>query len=697
MSAAQHSNYRPDIDGLRAVAVLSVVGFHASPRIFAGGFIGVDIFFVISGFLISSILFDAQQKLRFSYLEFYARRIRRIFPALIVVLSALLVSGWFLLLPDEYKEVGKQTVAGAGFVSNVVLWSEAGYFDTAAALKPLLHLWSLGVEEQFYLLWPLLVALLFPRARVLPLALGCIIVVSFIWNVLSVHSNPSAAFYLPIARFWELMLGAALAYVAVTRNDPLAVVSSSWRRATSEALSWCGLLLLGAALLLVRDSDAFPGWWALLPTLGALLLMAAPDAWPNRKLLSHPVMVFIGLISYPLYLWHWVLLTMTRIAVGGWEPSTSARAAAVVASIILAWLTYALIEKPIRARKRGALHPVGLILIMAFVAAIGLAVDLSNGAAFRYPPSIRPLAAFNYDADRKFYETQYRFEKCFLRGGQTFVDLDAQCVDKPDGKSRLLVLWGDSHAASLYPALKAKRDHEGGFRIAQFTYGACPPVVGMQIDSQPDCKAFNDSALKAIGELQPEIVLLESDWCLYNGTLGRPPLNVPLLVKTVNALLALGVKRVVVFGDLPKWTIYQPRVAIKIWLQSHYVADRTYAFFDQSSARTNDVVRAAIAGTQAVFFSPINFFCNDQGCLLSADQQQMLPVAWDDAHLSLPASTMLVDYAAPTIFGTPAQMAPRTTRQFHCENEANSRMASAAGPFPCSVAGVSNPPPSSTS
>ena len=371
-----HVKYRPDIDGLRAVAVLAVVGFHAFPNWVSGGFVGVDIFFVISGFLISTIIFEGLDTGRFSFLEFYSRRVKRIFPALLLVLVACLSFGWALLLADEYAQLGKHVAGGAGFVSNLVLWNESGYFDGGSDKKPLLHLWSLGIEEQFYIVWPLLLwAFWKRRVGVLTVTL-LIFLASFGLNIAGIAHDPVATFYSPLTRFWELLCGSLLAWLSLKQNairltGPSAtfpglraiaafLALEGKRSPLRNALSIGGALLIAVVFLLVTKEKAFPGWWALPPTLGAALLIAAgPEGWVNRVLLARRTMVFFGLISFPLYLWHWPLLSFVRIVVSEAAPR-AIRVAAVLLAIALAWVTYKLIEKPLRFGGHGYLKSVVL-------------------------------------------------------------------------------------------------------------------------------------------------------------------------------------------------------------------------------------------------------------------------------------------------------------------------------------------------
>ncbi|MDO8436823.1 MAG: acyltransferase [Nitrosomonadaceae bacterium] len=286
-----HPKYRADIDGLRAIAVLLVVTYHAFPSLVKGGFIGVDIFFVISGFLISTIIFESLERNSFSFVEFYSRRIRRIFPALLLVLIASYVFGWFALYADDYKQLGKHIAWGAGFVSNFVLWNETGYFDNAAETKPLLHLWSLGIEEQFYIIWPLLLWFAWKQRMNLLIITIAFALISFALNIGKVRSDTIAAFYSPQTRFWELMAGSILAYVTLYKQNIFPSFKERFDTSLcsiirvrvlqangmmlSNIQSMVGALLIAIGILVITDREPFPGWRALLPVAGAGLIISA--------------------------------------------------------------------------------------------------------------------------------------------------------------------------------------------------------------------------------------------------------------------------------------------------------------------------------------------------------------------------------------------------------------------------------------
>jgi peptidoglycan/LPS O-acetylase OafA/YrhL len=361
-----HPKYRPDIDGLRAIAVISVVVFHAFPDFIKGGFIGVDLFFVISGFLISTIIFENLQKNSFSFTTFYARRVKRIFPALFIVLLSCITFGWLVLLPEELNQLGKHVAGGAGFISNFVSWNEAGYFDNSGESKPLLHLWSLGIEEQFYLAWPLIVWALWKKNLNIFTITLLALILSFYFNASQIGVDATGTFYSPLSRFWELLAGSLMAWTILNPHPQLKdgflkidflvtkVLFRDRQVVTNDGsvftnlLSIVGSLLLIIGFMKIDKGAAFPGHWALLPVLGACFIVGSgANTWLNRTILSHRVLIWIGLISFPLYLWHWPLLTFASIIENG-EPSATLRTIMVFLSVILAWLTTILIERPIR-------------------------------------------------------------------------------------------------------------------------------------------------------------------------------------------------------------------------------------------------------------------------------------------------------------------------------------------------------------
>ena len=374
MKPLDSSPYRADIDGLRAIAVLSVVLFHAYPSFLQGGFVGVDIFFVISGFLITGIILKQTLINSFSLSHFYANRIRRIFPALLLVLIFSLAIGWVSLTADEYKQLGFHAAGGALFIDNFIFWRESGYFDNPAETKPLLHLWSLAIEEQFYLFWPLILLCLLRTTKAVVHIFIVFIMTSLAYSAWKIGVNPTADFFSPLTRAWELLLGGLLAY-AFHLNITL-------EKSQQNIASAAGLLLITSAILLINKTNAFPGLWALLPTLGAVLLIWGKDSYINQKILAHPLLVAIGLISYPLYLWHWPLLIFARIFEGE-TPTVLIRGLLLLASVILAWATYQFIEKPIRFSKRSKWIIATLSILMLIAFAAGVAVKNNRGFKFR--------------------------------------------------------------------------------------------------------------------------------------------------------------------------------------------------------------------------------------------------------------------------------------------------------------------------
>ncbi|CAA2108108.1 acyltransferase family protein [Variovorax paradoxus] len=493
-----HPKYRPDIDGLRAIAVGSVLVYHAFPSLLPGGFIGVDIFFVISGFLITTILRQSLAAGDFTYRDFYARRIRRIFPALVLVLLATLAFGWYVLLPGEFSQLGKQTTGGAAFFANLVFLGEAGYFDATAETKPLLHLWSLGIEEQFYIFWPLLLGLAWRKRWPILRVTLAVAIVSFLVNVLTVQPHRAAAFYSPLSRAWELMAGGLL---AVMRLQP-APASSDSRPMLKHAQSIAGVALIVLGLFVTRSTKAFPGWWALLPVLGAVSCIAAgPNGVLNKYVLSNRVMVWIGLISYPLYLWHWPLLSYARIVAGG-EPSLPVRIAMVVAAIVLAWATYRFLERFVKLHlSQGMLR--GLAGGGAALALAGVLVCLGTPLPRNDSQALQAVA----DATREdnYYDG---FEEAALGG---------QFVYRAGSGKHNVLLIGDSHVEQYAPrALELIRAQPAKARTAYFaTKGSCPPIPGLFSSADTSCDERRAAVLDLALKPEVDTVVIGACWSCY--------------------------------------------------------------------------------------------------------------------------------------------------------------------------------------
>jgi peptidoglycan/LPS O-acetylase OafA/YrhL len=456
-------NYRPDIDGLRAIAVLAVVLYHAFPNALPGGFVGVDIFFVISGYLITKLILQELQSGSFKISNFYLRRAKRIFPALIVVLIAVIGLGWLILTPEEYKRLGVPIAGGAGFLANFVFWKESGYFDISADSKPLLHLWSLGIEEQFYVVWPLFLVWISRRRRShsIKFFFG-VLLASFVYSVFLVFRDTTAAFYSPIARFWELWIGAALAYVNFVWG------AQRLADGLQSPLALLGLTLCFLSLILIDSNSSFPGAWALMPTIGtALIILAGSREAPmlNTKILAARPLVAIGLISYPLYLWHWPLLSFARIMESE-TPSPEIRIGLVGLSVALAWLTYRFIEIPIRRQTFGRAKKIvlGMSVVLLAVFIAGITIRKMDGLKFRALTKLNgDVSTLTIGKDRANL-----IQDCGISDDQR--KMFQWCVRSNDLPPKFAVL-GDSKAEAIFYGLA----REAGSAMGGLLIGSVSP------------------------------------------------------------------------------------------------------------------------------------------------------------------------------------------------------------------------------
>jgi peptidoglycan/LPS O-acetylase OafA/YrhL len=635
-NAPKSKTYRPDVDGLRAIAIISVLLFHCFPGVLRGGFVGVDVFFVISGFLITGILLREK---RISIPNFYSRRVRRIFPALALVLFTVLCLGWALLLPVEFRALGRYTLTGSLFSANIALWRDSGYFDAASGTKPLLHLWSLGVEEQYYFVWPLFVALLRRRRAFIPAMAGAAVVSFGLCQWATSHAR-SAAFYLPITRFWELAVGGGVAAWYRQRQ-----AGSSW---SSSAQSWIGVLLVVAGMVLISEGRSFPGAWALLPVVGTALIIGGGGRTLPVRMLSSRAFVAVGVISYPLYLWHWPLLTFGRILLGdAFKPYM--RVVVCALSVGLAAATYLLVERRVRSGTGLWTRP---WVLLGAVAAVGLAgggVFVASG----FPLRMKTIA----DAQRLPPLTSAALCPAALKGG----DLDGLniCSNTGNGPATVALL-GDSHAKHLFGALA-----EQGGRWLLLGNSSCPPLLGVSLEGdQKGCAEKFQRILDYLrssegSTLTTVLVTFYSGYALdepysadhIQGQNGPESISInghkertlkePLFERGLEAylvaLLETG-KRIILVEDVPEFPFFPARCAgrpaIAMWIRDLLggtgpcVIDRTSVQSRQSSYLAMSA-RLAAKHKDLVVFHTLDHVCTSHSCPVLGSGGQLL---YDDSH-----------------------------------------------------------------
>ena len=642
-----HPKYRSDIDGLRAVAVLSVVSFHAFPGLLRGGFIGVDVFFVISGFLISTIIFENLERGTFSFAEFYARRIRRIFPALLLVLIVSYAFGWFALLADEYRQFGKHLAAGAGFLSNFFLWNEAGYFDNSAETKPLLHLWSLGIEEQFYIAWPFLLWLAWKNRFNIHAVMIIVAIISFALNIKGVKHDPVATFYSPQTRFWELLCGSLLAWYFLYKKNVLLSLDTNYT-ALANALSVLGIGLLALGFIVIHAEFSFPGYWALLPVSGAvIIILAGPKAWANRTILSNRVLVWFGLISFPLYLWHWPLLSFARIVESG-VPSRKIRIAAVLIAIFLAYLTYWVIERRMRRHGADRLKVSILSILMLFCLILGLVTYNQNGFVHR----VEELNAVYAEQLSQIVlpPKLLRNENC----ERLFPNLkEGLCVaSKSDSPSILLV--GDSHAHQYHDGLTHFMPNTsiamlGGGWGGRFR-GALNPLLGSYTtNSDTNRKLQYDiyHILRTTSSIDTVIVSCSRQACYDNDPQYKEHLR-----ETISHLLDINLKVIFVI-DTPDFE-FEPIHCLRrpFSLSGSYVTPCATARSlsdNRDASYLMDTTTILNEFANVIVFDPRDYLCDNAYCWMMKENRMLFRGGGKNPHLSDSGSLYLGEFLASQI------------------------------------------------
>jgi peptidoglycan/LPS O-acetylase OafA/YrhL len=640
IAASLHSDkYRADIDGLRAIAVTSVVVCHAYPALLPGGFVGVDIFFVLSGYLISSIIMRDLDAGRFSIKVFYERRIRRIFPALITVLLASLAIGWLILARSEFQTLGRHVTASTLFAENFQLWSESGYFDTSSERKPLLHLWSLAIEEQFYVFWPLI---LWGARRVHAkffIVLCLIAAASFIVNLFDVYKDPTAAYYSPLGRFWELMVGSGLAYAKAHHAQAIG------RFKTAQSI--VGAILLIGSLALTTPESAFPGFWALAPTFGtALLISSGEQTWLSRRVLSSPPFVWGGLISYPLYLWHWPLLAYCTITFG---VTSKAKAAVLVgAAIVAATITFLFIERPFRSRSKDPVLP--LVLVVGMVLTLGLGAVVAFGVV---PPRLKHLDV----PSRTEWDFLRERTKNFDRNGVGTYQLHPE-------RTRQVLFIGDSHVAQYAERIdKVIGGSPANPGAVMMVGGACNPIPGASNNDvrRRDCLSLRADAYAEAASGRFKTIVIGGAWNWYflkpgfhidSGTEQLPMNAAPgrkvalgELESTLRKLVKSG-NQVYLLLDNPISQEFNPSSTGRLKLSTAPSRARTVRVDPDQRALLGEL-KALGERAGARVIDPFSAICPTEACSATTPQGQ--PIYKDHGHLNPEWAVVNAKFIDPVI------------------------------------------------
>jgi peptidoglycan/LPS O-acetylase OafA/YrhL len=631
---------RDDIDGLRAIAVLPVMLFHLGVESFGGGFVGVDVFFVISGFLITSIILPSLRQGTFTLLDFYERRCRRLFPALFTVLAASTVAAVCLLMPYDLQKFGESLAASIGFASNFVFASQVGYFDDRAITKPLLHTWSLAVEEQFYIVYPFILAL---ALRYVPSRLTAVLaglaLLSLAFSVEAVWNARDGAYYYLHVRGFELLLGALVAAAALPKLRSAAL---------TNAASVAGLAMITAAVFLFDANTPFPGVAALLPCLGtAVLLHAGADGvGAVQKLLGTPVLVAIGRISYPIYLWHWPLIVFTAY-VAMRLPTAFEQAAIVLATLVLAALTWRFIERPFQTRRW--LPSAQTLFRMAIPSSLSLAVLGGALALLNGLPQRLPAEAARADEFRHSQATLR--QHCSKPDSQSSDRLPCYIGDMRAARADFALI-GDSHAEAVAMAL-GERAQAYGLKGVVFTRGRCVPLLAVRRPKQDYCTDYMKFAYDTVAKMGITNVILVSRWLIYVGT--PDPMNPPLValddgaMPTDNAaVIARGLerslaflpgKRVTILAGIPEIGFPPPSVIARtLSFGLSPPSPPTLAAYRRQQSEVLAVLNAAASGARAQILDPTGLLCPDGQCRIT-DGGRIL--YFDENHLSRDGARLL--------------------------------------------------------
>lgn len=625
--------YRREIDGLRAVAVLPVIFFHAGFKAFSGGFVGVDIFFVISGYLITTIILAEKEKNSFSLVTFYERRARRILPALFFVMVCCFPFAWLWLSSEQLSEFSQSLIAVSGFSSNLLFWNESGYFATASELKPLLHTWSLAVEEQYYIIFPLFLMFVWKlRKRWIFGSLMLIALASLALAQWGAYNAPSATFFLLPARCWELAIGALIAFYFLYKKHHVDFITSN--QVANELFGLLGIGLICYSIFAFDKTTPFPSFYALIPTVGTGLIIVFTNARTFvGRFLGTKVMVGVGLISYSTYLWHQPLFVFARHR-SFTDLSVTMLLTLSFLSLILAYFSWKYVEIPFRNKERINRKRIFVFAVSGSVAFIlfGMIGYLNNGFDQRLSVEQRFILSFKYNkVERSDY---YREGTCFLKPDQSHNEFSRECVSKDP--SAVVMLWGDSHAAALSYGLRAKVNN-----VIQYNASGCPPIKGLNVKLRPYCKSVNEFVLGEIEKFQPESLIMHADWSQYGDQN-----SLSKIMKTIESVSKISPKtKMTVIGNVPQWPKGLPE----------YLVGKDVSMFEALSLPMNDEkyndlitvdekIKTVATSNNVEFISPIEELCDGNNCpviIRSADGFAL--TARDYGHMTKEGSVLLME------------------------------------------------------
>ena len=624
--AGRDLDFRKDINGLRALAVLGVVAFHADRALVPGGFAGVDVFFVISGFLISRIILSECAAARFSLAMFYAKRARRILPALILVVSCVWIVGWFRAAPTQFRDIGGGLLGNSYFTVNFWLLRLAGvggYFGADSTTKPLLHLWSLSIEEQFYIVWSVLLLAVFRiRRNLLPAVIAGIFLASLAACVILTPIDPIAAFYLPWTRAWELALGALIAYREVFLLEALPYPG----RGVANIGAALGVALMLGAFFLMSEAQPFPGWRAMIPTAGCALVIAHPRSLVGDVALGNRVAGFFGVISYPLYLWHWPLFAFAHIWPGV-IPTPPVMLGLAVVAVGLATLTYRLIEAPVAAtfRRRPFAIALALTAMLAATGVVGRITYDAKGFPGRFPPLVARIFDFDVNGAQGkrlmqcFYQRDdraYSLEEERRRAARFFED--GRCGEKDDPAKPTILVVGDSHAAHLFAGLT--QAFAGKANLLTLSSVFCAPLVehvamDEGVAGTPRCRAINDYVFEHIRAIRPDVLLVAGYFAQYDHEANwRYPGYLDDLVEGARRLHRDGVRSIVVAGQVPTWAPILPILVGRDILERGEAAEFSRIGVRPDSLETDRALAAKDWGEGVAYISQAKTLCGAEGC-----------------------------------------------------------------------------------